>query len=120
MEFRSESAAIFIADSMWYSHLKASVTHKISCFDFKRLRQRNRPPHRCGRPRPHPQPNAQKMDPRALVSQTRSSRDCSAHTFANFGFKGTPEPAKLLVSLWFGSSLRYKLRIQANFRTATL
>src|SRR5688500_18918347 len=26
----------------------------------------------------------------------------------------------LLVSLWFGSSLRSKLRIRANFRTATL
>src|SRR5262245_3474197 len=56
----------------------------------------------------------------ALVSRTRSSHGCSAGTYANFGFKGTLEIICLLVSLWFGSSLRYKLRMRANFRTATL
>ena len=37
-EFCSESAAIFIADLVRHSHFKAPVTHKISCFDFNRLR----------------------------------------------------------------------------------
>src|ERR1043165_6751188 len=54
------------------------------------------------------------------VSRTRSSHDCSAGTFANFGFKRDTGIIGLLVSLWFGSSLGNKLRIRANFRTATL
>ena len=54
----------------------------------------------------------------ALVSRTRSSRDSSASTFANFGFKRDTRGIKLLVPLWFGSTLRSKPRIQANFRTA--
>ena len=57
---------------------------------------------------------------RQPVSRTRSSRGCSAGTFANFGFKRDTGIIGLLVSLWFGSSLRSKLRTQASFRTATL
>src|SRR5260221_13472956 len=56
----------------------------------------------------------------APVSRTRSSRGCSATTFANFGFKRDTRIIELLVSLWFGSSLRSNLRTRANFRTATL
>src|SRR5262249_39215943 len=56
----------------------------------------------------------------APVSRTRSSRACPAGTFANFGFKRNTGFMCLPVSFWFGSSLRSKLRIQANFRTATL
>src|SRR5262245_41332836 len=55
----------------------------------------------------------------SLVSRTRSSRELSVRTFANFRFKGTPGAIALLVLLWFGSSLRSMLRIRANFRTAT-
>ena len=54
------------------------------------------------------------------MSRTRSSPDYLAGTFANFGSKGTLEIIEFLVSLWFGSSLRSKLRNEANFRTATL
>src|SRR5690349_21334409 len=56
----------------------------------------------------------------ALVSRTRSSHASSANTFANFGFKRDTRIKRFLVSLWFGSSLRSKLRMPANFRTATL
>src|SRR5262249_10659169 len=55
-----------------------------------------------------------------LAFGTRSSHDCSAGTFANFGSQRTPEIIKLPVSLWFGSSPPNKLRNRANFRTATL
>src|ERR1043166_3716253 len=77
-------------------------------------------------PPPHTPANDAKSVPRtakrdqALVSRIRSSRDCSAGTFANFGFKRDTGIIGLLVSLWFGSSLGNKLRIRANFRTATL
>jgi hypothetical protein len=56
----------------------------------------------------------------ALVSRIRSSRDCSAGIFANFGFKRDTRITGLLVSLRFGSPLRSPLRTPANFQTATL
>src|SRR5205823_7123226 len=69
--------------------------------------------HAPGRRHRHP-------DAVELVSRTRSSHDCSAGTFANFGSKRDTRIIDFLVSLWFGSSLRCKLRTMANFRTATL
>ena len=42
-------------------------------------------------------------DPAALVSRTRSSHDCSAGTFANFGSKGTLELVRRLVWASFGN-----------------
>src|SRR5262249_1256858 len=58
---------------------------------------------------------------RTIASVPGPKFACSlSGTFANFGSKGTLESLSLLVSLWFGSSLPYWLRIPANFRTATL
>jgi hypothetical protein len=56
----------------------------------------------------------------ALVSRTRSSRECSAGTIANFGFIRDTRIMALLVSPWFGGSLRSKPGLQANLGTATL
>jgi hypothetical protein len=49
-------------------------------------------------------------------------RRLRSHSFFSggvLGSKGTPETMNLLVSRWVGSSLRNKLRTQANFRGAT-
>lgn len=53
------------------------------------------------------------------VPNPKFARLLSGH-FWNFGFKRDTRIISLLVSLWFGCSLRSKLRMRANFRTATL
>lgn len=54
------------------------------------------------------------------VSRIWSPRDRAAGKWADFGFRETRAVIKLPVPLWFGRSLRSRLRIEANVRTATL
>src|SRR5258708_12074469 len=55
----------------------------------------------------------------ASVPNPKFARLLSGH-FCELRVQRDTRIISLLVSLWFGSSLRSKLRTQANFRTATL
>ena len=55
-----------------------------------------------------------------LVSRTRSSHDCYSKHVCELRSQRDIKIIRVLVSLWFGSSLQSKLRTRANFRTATL
>src|SRR5260221_13855040 len=55
----------------------------------------------------------------AGVPNPKFARLLSGH-FCELRVQRDTRTISLLVSLWFGSSLRNKLRMRANFRTATL